>query len=717
MIPAMRQTIGPMLALSVTTMLLTGCGKSNSASPNSAQALAYADAINLRAADVPGLEEGRRPAKRQTAAGPFGRQLDRCESAAARAGLVIGISSPRFDHLSSLPLQGVGSGVYFFKSEALAHQYLAAPNTAGFAACLETVVSNEPKTVTCEGSKVAQPMSSDPHLSTLPASLPLFTVSPRTSTSPGSGVRTYGLQLTAHPACGRRGGSENYEDFLSFVMGDAVITLNAFSQAHPLPAASERRLIALLYSRAEAHNKSSSPQKHTGPSGGPTSASSRIRLVYRAQAGSQPVTASSLEATIGIMRKRVEGLGVAQPEIQRSGTDKIVVALPDASNATRAHEVVGMTAQLYFYDWEPNVIGPAGKPAPSERTVTGGPNTGAAQFGLPEYQAVLRAAKRTAIIRSNDTTLDPGCTPAQIGGCRYGVWYLLDTKHEKVLRTCFEMLFSVFLGGPWFWSGWWGEAVEHETDHRYVNHRFVGLGQALVVTDQAPPAQQPGERSLNYPSAGKDREADLLGWFLDDFHDDSPRTLGEIQERALVAAVGEDVTHRAERSVQALEDALATVAVWHGGGGDHHDQHQADRVDHDMALAAVDLLARVKTAARRADGVRALDRLRVHDPRRRLCAATLADTHLLTQLVVQRLQRAVVTPVTKIPIYGLPRREVLRQHPPRPTSTHVIKDRVDDLPLIVNSRAARRPRRRIRQQRPHKLPLPIRQIRGVPTHE
>jgi hypothetical protein len=269
-----------LVVLSATAMLLAGCGSSSHTSATSAaliagppisnvQAVAYANAVNLRAADVPGLEEGRRPAKRQTAAGPFGRGMDSCVSAAARAGLVIGISSPRFVHLDSRPIQSVNSGnllhpislpnqsvrseVYFFKSEALPHQYLAAPDSARFAACVKAVVSNEPKTITHERSKVAEPMSSDPHVSTLPASLPIFTLSPRTSSSPGSGVRTYGLQLTTHPAYDRRGGSENYEDFLSFVMGDAVITLTAFSEAHPLPAAIERRLIALLYTRAEAH--------------------------------------------------------------------------------------------------------------------------------------------------------------------------------------------------------------------------------------------------------------------------------------------------------------------------------------------------------------------------------------------------------------------------------------------------------------------------------
>ncbi len=45
----------------------------------------------------------------------------------------------------------------------------------------------------------------------------------------------------------------------------------------------------------------------------------------------------------------------------------------------------------------------------------------------------MRAAKRPPILRPNDTTLQPGCTATQVGGCIYGSWYLLDTKHEKML--------------------------------------------------------------------------------------------------------------------------------------------------------------------------------------------------------------------------------------------------------------------------------------------
>jgi SecD/SecF fusion protein len=162
-----------------------------------------------------------------------------------------------------------------------------------------------------------------------------------------------------------------------------------------------------------------------------------VELVYQGRPTAQSkVDTESLERAIDIMRKRVDQLGVAEPEIQRSGGTEIDVALPDVSNATRAQEEVGRVAQLYFYDWETNVIGANGQVSPTEGTVTGDSTStgpGGVAAGLPEYQAVLRAAKRPAILRKSDTTWALGCTAAQAGGCIYGSWYLLETAHEKVL--------------------------------------------------------------------------------------------------------------------------------------------------------------------------------------------------------------------------------------------------------------------------------------------
>jgi SecD/SecF fusion protein len=163
-----------------------------------------------------------------------------------------------------------------------------------------------------------------------------------------------------------------------------------------------------------------------------------VELVYQGKPTAQSkVDSESLNRAIDIMRKRVDQLGVAQPEIQLTGQNEITVALPNVKNATRAQDEVGKTAQLYFYDWEPNVIGASGQPAPTEGTATGDSTSagpGGVTAGLPQYQAVLRAEKRPATLGKNDTTWSLGCTPQQIGGCIYGTWYLLDTKHEKVLR-------------------------------------------------------------------------------------------------------------------------------------------------------------------------------------------------------------------------------------------------------------------------------------------
>ncbi|HEX2435380.1 MAG TPA: protein translocase subunit SecD [Solirubrobacterales bacterium] len=81
-------------------------------------------------------------------------------------------------------------------------------------------------------------------------------------------------------------------------------------------------------------------------------------LVYQGQPTPQQpeVDAEAIDRAIEIIRQRVDTLGVAEPEINRVGTDQIDVGLPDIQDIDRAVEVIGTTAQMHFYDWEPNVI-------------------------------------------------------------------------------------------------------------------------------------------------------------------------------------------------------------------------------------------------------------------------------------------------------------------------------------------------------------------------
>jgi SecD/SecF fusion protein len=126
-----------------------------------------------------------------------------------------------------------------------------------------------------------------------------------------------------------------------------------------------------------------------------------VELVYQGKPTPQQpkVDAEAIDRALDIMRQRVDKLGVSEPEIQRSGADQISVGLPDVKNAQRAIKQVGKVAQLFFYDWEPNVIGPNGKTDPTNQQVTDTP--------LPSLlDAVKLAATRPRIDDGDNTTND-----------------------------------------------------------------------------------------------------------------------------------------------------------------------------------------------------------------------------------------------------------------------------------------------------------------------
>lgn len=55
-----------------------------------------------------------------------------------------------------------------------------------------------------------------------------------------------------------------------------------------------------------------------------------------------------IDKTVEIIRERIDALGVAEPEVSRSGTNNILVQLPGAENEEQAIELIGSTAQLTF---------------------------------------------------------------------------------------------------------------------------------------------------------------------------------------------------------------------------------------------------------------------------------------------------------------------------------------------------------------------------------
>lgn len=65
-----------------------------------------------------------------------------------------------------------------------------------------------------------------------------------------------------------------------------------------------------------------------------------------------PTTKANAEATdraLEVLRRRVDALGVAEPNLTRSGQNRIIVELPGLQDPREAEEVVGRTAQLTFH--------------------------------------------------------------------------------------------------------------------------------------------------------------------------------------------------------------------------------------------------------------------------------------------------------------------------------------------------------------------------------
>src|SRR2546422_1282272 len=146
-----------------------------------------------------------------------------------------------------------------------------------------------------------------------------------------------------------------------------------------------------------------------------------VELVYQGRPTPQQpkVDTQAIDRALDVIRKRVDAFGVSEPEIQRSGSDQITVGLPGTKNAQRAVRQVGKVAQLQFYDWEANVLGPDLKPNPSDPNVTGGQSAGQAG-GLPYYDAVVLAAKRPPTTNGGRATTN-------------GEYFLVNDKQKKVL--------------------------------------------------------------------------------------------------------------------------------------------------------------------------------------------------------------------------------------------------------------------------------------------
>jgi SecD/SecF fusion protein len=131
-----------------------------------------------------------------------------------------------------------------------------------------------------------------------------------------------------------------------------------------------------------------------------------LELVYQGQptGTTNEVSGEDVEDSISIIEERINKLGVSEPEVARLGTDEITVSLPGITDANRAAEQVGSTAQLYYYDWEPNLIGP-------EFAIGGHPGREPAEGPLKASEKRWEDAGRNVTSQENKQLIFAGAYP------------------------------------------------------------------------------------------------------------------------------------------------------------------------------------------------------------------------------------------------------------------------------------------------------------------
>ncbi|MFF3086904.1 protein translocase subunit SecD [Streptomyces nojiriensis] len=74
-----------------------------------------------------------------------------------------------------------------------------------------------------------------------------------------------------------------------------------------------------------------------------------ITLKAKSEPGKESaINETNMNTAVGIIDRRVNGLGVSEAEVQTQGRDHIIVNIPKGTNEQQAREQVGTTAQLYF---------------------------------------------------------------------------------------------------------------------------------------------------------------------------------------------------------------------------------------------------------------------------------------------------------------------------------------------------------------------------------
>jgi len=133
-----------------------------------------------------------------------------------------------------------------------------------------------------------------------------------------------------------------------------------------------------------------------------------VQLVLQARPTPQQPTidSGSMTRAIDIIRSGCDQLGVSEIEVAQVGTDQIQVGIPGATSVGQATECATKPARLYFFDWEPNLIG-------QEFAIGGRPGSEPPQGPLAKANEEWEDAGRSTTLFKDQQLIFSGAFPTQ----------------------------------------------------------------------------------------------------------------------------------------------------------------------------------------------------------------------------------------------------------------------------------------------------------------
>jgi hypothetical protein len=232
------------IAAAAALGMLSGCGGGSTTTASvaavaaasspitKAQATAYAHAVNLKPADLPGMRATRPEAEHVTAS--IDREATKCDGGVDPSRRVAQVHSARFAGAVAGDFEQISSEVEVMPSAALIAQNNAAIRSPRGLRCVTRLL-----TQSLAGKSGSQGRYGTLKISKLP--------------TPLAGVdETFGYRITTTVA---RGPAQIpiYIDLLGFISGAAEVDLTAIGAPQPVPEEAESHLLAVLYGRANAH--------------------------------------------------------------------------------------------------------------------------------------------------------------------------------------------------------------------------------------------------------------------------------------------------------------------------------------------------------------------------------------------------------------------------------------------------------------------------------